>query len=115
MQKRAAAIDISDGLSLDLSRLCRESNLGAEISASKLPLARQAQALASLLGESALELALAGGEDYVLLFALPPNLEPPAQFMCARIGKFTSDRHLFWREASGRHPLLARGWDQLAE
>ena len=115
MQKRAAAIDVSDGLSLDLARLCRESRVGAEIDAGKLPLARQAKALAAHLGKSALDLALSGGEDYVLLFALPSMVDPPAHFGCTRIGKFTRSREIFLRDKSSRRTLPAQGWDQLAE
>jgi thiamine-monophosphate kinase len=53
-----AAIDISDGLSVDLEHLCEESGLRAEVDAALLP-----------LGSSAtLEDALHGGDDYELLF-----------------------------------------------
>lgn len=114
MQKRAAAIDVSDGLSLDLARLCRESKLGAEIDAAKLPLARHSKALADLLGESDLDLALSGGEDYVLLFALPSKVSPPVHFQCVRIGEFTRAPQILLRDRSGRRPLAAQGWDQFA-
>jgi thiamine-monophosphate kinase len=64
----SAAIDLSDGLSLDLARLCRASNVAAEISANRLPVARRAT----------LDEALNGGEDYELLFTAPPKLIVPA-------------------------------------
>ncbi len=59
----SAMIDISDGLLLDLARLCRASGVGAEIE--NLPVAEGATE----------EEALSGGEDYALLFAAPPHRE----------------------------------------
>jgi len=59
--RATACIDISDGLALDLHRLCKESCVGAEIDAP--PIARGAT----------LEQALHGGEDYELLCTLPPG------------------------------------------
>jgi thiamine-monophosphate kinase len=53
-----AAIDISDGLSVDLQHLCEESGVRAEVDAALLPLGRGA----------AIEDALHGGDDYELLF-----------------------------------------------
>jgi thiamine-monophosphate kinase len=53
-----AAIDISDGLSVDLEHLCEESGLRAEVEAGLLPLGAGAT----------LEDALHGGDDYELLF-----------------------------------------------
>lgn len=66
----SAAMDISDGLSSDLHRLCRASGAGARIYAEKLPcveLPRQLRALRL----DALSMALHGGEDYGLLFTVP--------------------------------------------
>ncbi len=62
-----SAIDLSDGLSLDLVRLCQESKVSAQIFAERIPLAAQA----------ALEEALHGGEDYELLFTADPRIKLP--------------------------------------
>ena len=59
-----AMIDISDGLSLDLSHILEESNCGAILDASAIPVAESVRAIA----EDALQLALHGGEEYELLF-----------------------------------------------
>ena len=64
--KATACIDLSDGLSLDLHRLCKESRVAARVD--DIPIVRGAS----------LERALHGGEDYELLFTLPPHLKPPA-------------------------------------
>jgi len=65
----AAMIDLSDGLLIDASRLCRASGVGAVLRADRLPLA---PALRALAPRAARALALAGGEDYELLFAVRP-------------------------------------------
>jgi thiamine-monophosphate kinase len=67
----SAGMDLSDGLSLDLHRLCRASRVGARIFAAALPL--DPAAVLWLGEEQALRLALHGGEDYRLLFSVPPN------------------------------------------
>jgi thiamine-monophosphate kinase len=64
--RATAAMDLSDGLSLDLRRLCEASAVAAELH--RVPLARGAT----------LDQALHGGEDYELLFTMPPRLTPPA-------------------------------------
>ena len=61
-----ACIDLSDGLSLDLYRLCKESGVAASVD--HVPIVRGATR----------ERALHGGEDYELLFTLPPRAKPPA-------------------------------------
>ena len=66
----SACIDVSDGLLQDLSHLCAASNVGAELQREQVPVSEALQAFA---GDEALELALRGGEDYVLLFAAPPR------------------------------------------
>ena len=66
--RATAAMDLSDGLSLDLRRLCLASGAAAEITEPpRFPGAR-------------LEQALHGGEDYELLFTVRPGTKVPAQF-----------------------------------
>jgi thiamine-monophosphate kinase len=66
-RKASAAMDLSDGLSTDLARLCTESGVSAEVKASALPLSRGAS----------IAMALHGGEDYELLFTAPASEEMP--------------------------------------
>ena len=65
-----AMIDLSDGLSVDLAHICQESHVGATIDAAKIPVAKGAT----------LEHALHGGEDYELLFTVPPKKQLPPRF-----------------------------------
>lgn len=68
-----AMIDISDGLSSDLNHLCEESQVGAIVEASLLPID---DVVSELCGRRALDplmLALHGGEDFELLFTVAPE------------------------------------------
>jgi thiamine-monophosphate kinase len=112
-RRRAAAIDLSDGLALDLSRLARESNVGAEIDLESLPLSATFALLCEHLTVDPLALALGGGEDYILLFTVPPGQEPPTGFACQKIGAITRRRALIQVRAGIRAPLPMLGWDHL--
>ena len=93
--RATACIDLSDGLSLDLHRLCLASGVAAELD--RVPVARGAK----------LDRALHGGEDYELLFTLPARLRPPRGV--ARIGRIRRGAPGTMR-FQGR-PLLPRGYD----
>ncbi len=69
----SAMIDISDGLLIDLTRLCNESKVGARIYEKNIPVSAGMKKAASSLGLSPLRLALTGGEDYELLFTASPE------------------------------------------
>lgn len=68
-----ALIDVSDGLASEVHHLCRESAVGAVVEAGLLPIHVQTFRAAERFGEAPLSLALYGGEDYELLFALPAS------------------------------------------
>jgi thiamine-monophosphate kinase len=109
---RCAAIDVSDGLALDLHRLCLESGVGATIVRDHLPV--PPAELAGALGHDALDCALHGGEDYVLLFALPSDRPPPRGHRAVHIGTVTRRRGLRLVGRDGRAtPLPPGGWDHL--
>ncbi len=107
-----AVIDLSDGLARDLHRLCSKSGVGAEIVLERLPLTTGHKRLARSLGHDWKDLALAGGEDYVLLFSLPAETEPPSRFGCTRIGTVLDDG-IVLSEDGETGPLPAAGWDHL--
>jgi thiamine-monophosphate kinase len=92
-----AAMDLSDGLSLDLARFCRESKVGAELSS--IPIARGAS----------LDESLDRGEDYELLFTAPPKLKIPPS-LASDIGVITRSRKI---RLEGR-PLSPKGFDHFA-
>lgn len=78
-----ACIDLSDGLSTDLLHLCEASGVSAELELNALPI--------HPLAKGRLDLALNGGEDYELLFAVNPHTRMPARIAdvpVTRIGRF---------------------------
>jgi thiamine-monophosphate kinase len=112
----SALMDISDGLSTDLGRLCAASRAGAELAAKKIPLGAPGD-VARRLRRNPLALALHGGEDYELLFTVRKNrlARIPKSFggvPLTAIGEITAERGLRLRDEDGRMAELCRGgWD----
>jgi thiamine-monophosphate kinase len=112
-QTAGAAMDVSDGVALDLSRLCSASRVGAHLEAAALPYAEDFTDLCAALGVAPQALALHGGEDYVLLFTLPPAITPPRHFHCHRIGTITAQPKILITHQGKTRPLPRKGWDHL--
>ena len=68
----SAMLDVSDGLAADLRHICERSGVGAEIDAAAVPIDPAARIIATAYGRDPLALTLHGGEDYELLFTVPP-------------------------------------------
>jgi len=66
-------MDISDGLSSDLAKICEASGIGAIIWEHKIPISKETLAFAKSIKKSPLNFALHGGEDYELLLTSPPE------------------------------------------
>ncbi len=67
-----AMLDLSDGLTIDLDRLCRASGVGATVISEQLPLSPELMAYGRRARLDPIQIALAGGEDYELLFTVRP-------------------------------------------
>ncbi len=132
-----AGMDISDGLSLDASRLAAASGCGAVLFTDRIPIARAAHELTNRernkirplhQGEgrsegefpavvAALQHALGDGEDFELLLAAPPPAaqkilhDQPLECPVTRVGGIISDPGL-WQQSADAHrkPLEPTGW-----
>lgn len=114
-----AGIDVSDGLALDLSRIAHDSGCGAALRLDAIPInpaaARCAQTATG--PSSALEHALADGEDFELVLAAPGSAaerivhDQPLDVPVTRIGHFVEEPGLWELCADGTlQPLEAAGW-----
>jgi len=104
-----AMIDVSDGLAGDALHLAESSGVGVEVHDAAVPLAPGVTDTAALLGLDPLELALGGGEDFVLAAALPRAADLGGVLDC---GRFTADRDERVRVTrSGRQPLDGLAYD----
>ncbi|MBI3662924.1 MAG: thiamine-phosphate kinase [Acidobacteria bacterium] len=112
----SAMMDLSDGLSTDLSRLCATSRVGARIWLDHLPAVAVPPSLRTR-GFDPITIALHGGDDYELLFTVPRRLAKkiPAQHRGVRltpIGEITRERKISLVGKDDRAtPLLSLGWD----
>lgn len=110
-----AAIDISDGLSLDLSRMMTASGTGCLLDLAAVPTHGDAVTMSERRGDgrAPLDHALADGEDFELLLAMPAEeaqrlvTDPPPGLKPAVIGEVIEDLGLFAIDAKGERQLLA--------
>lgn len=112
----SAAIDVSDGLARDLYRLCRASDVGATVDASRLPVDSALADLGELAGLDPLAAALYGGEDFGLLFTVPKRrLEKveslAGRFALRRIGTIDDGAGVRLVRDGRRAPLADAGFD----
>ena len=118
-----AAIDVSDGLSLDASRLAEASGCGIAIDLASVPISPDATLAFQYdpLGPSPLDRALGDGEDFELLLAVAPR--EAAAFLAERsevlgtpirkIGEFVPEPGL-WSvspDVPALQRLVPRGWE----
>jgi thiamine-monophosphate kinase len=116
----SAMMDLSDGLSTDLPRLCRASGVGARVDSQYIPCVEiPERAARKLKGIAAnpLQMALDGGEDYELLFTVQRRnvaklRTAPGFSQLTVIGEITRERKILLLDSAGRpQRLQSRGWD----
>ncbi|MGQ9618698.1 MAG: thiamine-phosphate kinase [Candidatus Aminicenantia bacterium] len=110
----SSMIDLSDGLSIDLHNLCRESKVGALIYADKIPISEELLKFCKERGEEPLKFALQGGEDYELLFTSSKELDREIikKLSISLIGRIEEKVKGLRILKDGKEEILLRkGWD----
>lgn len=111
-----AGIDISDGLSLDASRLAQASGCGIALDLPTIPIAEDAVRRSARSGRDAIEHALNDGEDFELLLAVPPEsaerilTEQPLDIPLTKIGHCVSETGLWQVQKDELKPLKPGGY-----
>jgi thiamine-monophosphate kinase len=116
------AIDVSDGFSTDLVRLCEKGGAGCEIDSSRLPLCRELIEFCGEAGVDPVRWALSGGEDYALILSVG---RAKARSLAERItaigipaavvGVFTAGKKKYDLVVKGKRSRFERsGWEHLS-
>jgi thiamine-monophosphate kinase len=118
-----AMIDVSDGIAKDLSHICQESDTGALLHPSSVPMAKEMQQLAAQAGKDPMDWALHGGEDFELLFTASAQdrkevealTEATLGIPAARIGTITEGDRVKIQTSTGPENLSSGGYHHFAK
>ncbi|MCB0704060.1 MAG: thiamine-phosphate kinase [Saprospiraceae bacterium] len=115
----SSMIDISDGLASELFHICSQSNVGAYIEESGIPIHPDAEQMAVTFKMDPVTCALSGGEDYELLFTIHPgDLEKvrflPDIYIAGEIVE-KSDGINLHTTGGNLHPIIAQGWNHFSK
>ena len=117
---RSACVDISDGLADAVRQVAAASGTGAVIEAAAVPVHAGVQAWAADTGHDPLALALSGGEDYELLFAVGRRQDRAFRAVAGRtgvpvtaIGRLTAEPAA-WLERDGTRQPLGHGFSHFS-
>ena len=117
-----AAMDLSDGLADALRQVAAASGCGVRVDGNALPIAPEAAEWWRGRSVDPVSAALAGGEDYELMFAIPKRgggrlrnvtkqvADPPL----TKIGVFTKDAGVLIVDRDGREEALPRGFEHFS-
>ena len=113
-----ACIDLSDGLADGVHRISESSGVGITVDADALPIAEGARAVFERRGDAAVDEAIAGGDDYELLFTVRRRKQRSVVAAArhsgvplTRIGVCTEGRAIVLRRAGTERPLPLAGYD----
>ncbi|MEF8873426.1 MAG: thiamine-phosphate kinase [Candidatus Thermoplasmatota archaeon] len=106
-----AIIDVSDGLASEVIHISEESGVGAEIEKDKIPISEKTRETGEVLDKDPLKWALSGGEDFELVFTLPPDrLKKVEKFDPIVVGEVI-DEGLYLIDEDGKRNNLEGGYD----
>ena len=112
--KPTSMMDLSDGLSSDIFHICKQSNLGCELTEAAIPVNEITYSMALKFNLDPVTCALNGGEDYELLFTIEPEdetkLSEDENFSI--VGQITKKENgcVLITRSGNRHKLKAQGW-----
>jgi thiamine-monophosphate kinase len=108
-----AAIDVSDGLAAELHHLAGRSGVRIAIERGRVPYSNELEQFAAARGRDPVQIALQSGEEYELVFTVPPGggLVPFGGLGTRIIGEVQAGAGV----AMDGEPLLALGWDHLRD
>lgn len=115
----SAAMDVSDGLALDLSRMCAASQASARVRVSSIPLSPAGGAAAAAF-PAAMQTVLSGGDDYEILAAVPQQRSAAFEAAAAEAGvpvakigivEAGSDAPAFMNDDGSSFALSAQGYE----
>jgi thiamine-monophosphate kinase len=115
-----AAIDVSDGLSSDLAHVVKQSKVGANVYADKIPISKNLKKFCRQFDFDPIEFALAGGEDYTLVITaaqkdaarLRRDYDEKFNQPLFVIGEITDTGSMVLIETNGStRPITPSGWN----
>ncbi len=115
--KVRSMMDLSDGLSSDLTKLCEASGVGARVYAKALPISEDVRIAAFHLGADPVALAASGGEDYELLLTCDPrDVEDIIKAICQTgskaiiIGEIVEEKSIWLVDSNGEKCSMPASW-----
>ena len=105
-----AMIDLSDGFASEIWHICEQSKCGAILYKEKLPVSIETKNAVNSLGKDVYELALYGGEDFQLIFTVPPENIKKIRGAYL-IGRITRKREVLLVSEGKKKKLKKNGYD----
>ena len=110
-----SAIDISDGMSKELHLIAKMSGVKILIDSEKLPIRKEVFEVADLLGLDPIEIALASGEEFELIFTIPEKHLDKLDFDFTVIGRVEKGEGVYLRRYEKIEKMPILGWEHLSK
>jgi len=109
-----SAIDVSDGLSKELYVISRNSGVRIEVELESLPVREEIFEIAELMGIDPYHIVLGSGEEFELLFTVPPHKIEELGFEFTVIGVVKEGNGVYYRSGGRVQELPLVGWEHLS-